>query len=219
MTKRNLLKIILLTGLVLPSVFPVVNAQDLVLNYDGFYNRIKKSKKADYNNTKLGIFLKNRASGQHCQISDARIRLDNAVTIVDIAQDNELMLPFDKALRDDKAKLFITVADESDCDLSFQIMTVSSDVTSYKTGEIVKQIIEFDQFLGDMAGYFGRLNLPTTIGVQIIFAEETQAYTQSGKLFKQGDKVSISQDEILNQHIDGIRFDRKPLRVIPLTEL
>ncbi len=219
MAKRQLYKALLLSSLVLPTAFPVVNAQELVLNYDGFFNRIKKSKKADYENTKLGIFLKNAQTGRNCQINDASIRLDNTITPVTVGADYELMLPYEQKLRDDKAKLFISVEDQASCDLSFQIMTADNEVNAYQTQDILKQIEEFDLFLGDMAGYFGRMKLPVTIGIQLIFDKDTPVYTSSGEFFKQGTQVSISQDEIIEQQIRGIQFERQPLRVIPLTEM
>ncbi len=219
MLKWKIFRTFLCAFLVIASVFPVVSAQELVLNYDDFYNRIKRSKKSDYDNTKLGVFLKNAKTGQNCQIMKANVKLDEQVISVMVAADDELVLPYEQKLRDGKAKLLVSVADQATCDLSFQIMAKIIEVNGYKTQEILKQIVEFDRFLGDRAGYFGRLNLPKTIGIQLIFAEDTTVYTQSGKLFKQGAKVSITQDEINNQQFKGIQFARTPLRVIPLTEI
>lgn len=204
----------LLSSLIAPSL----SAQELVVGYDVFYNRIKNSKKELYVNTKIGVFLNNSQSGNHCQIDNAFINFEGALTDVEIGADNELRLPFNKQLRDDKAKLHVNVADTATCDLTFQIMTDKNVATEYSTQTLVKQIAEFDKFLGDMAGYFGRLNLPTTMGVQFIFDEPVDAFTNDGRVFKSGKQISISQDEIIQSNIAGLKFSKQPLRIIPLTE-
>jgi hypothetical protein len=214
MFKNNFIKAVLLSSLIVPSL----SAQELVVGYDVFYNRIKSSKKEQYINTKLGVFLNNAQTGKHCQINNAFINFEGAITDVKISADNELRLPFNKQLRDDKAKLHVDVEDAVSCDLTFQIMTEKNDATDYSTQVLVKQIKEFDQFLGGMAGYFGRLNLPTTMGVQFIFDEPVDAFTTNGRQFKSGKQISISQDEIIELNIAGLTFSKQPLRIIPLTE-
>lgn len=214
MLKHKMIKAILLSTLVVPTL----SAQELVLGYDGFYNRMKTSKKNEYQNTQLGVFLTNAATKKHCQIEHAVIDFEGAITPVEIGLDYELQLPFNKQLRDDKAKLKISTSDTEQCDLAFQIMTVEHDALEFSTAKIISQVAEFDKFLGDMAGYFGRMNLPATMGVQFVFAQETNATTLAGKHFKQGSKISLSQDEIIAANISGLKFDHKPLRIVPLTE-
>ncbi|QFI37537.1 DUF2987 domain-containing protein [Moritella marina ATCC 15381] len=215
MFNNHFIKVVLLSSLLVPSL----SAQELVVGYDGFYNRIKSSKKEQYDNTKMGVFLNNSQTGKHCQIENAFINFEGAITDVEIGKDSELLLPFNKQLRDDKAKLHVNVTDIASCDLALQIMASENNSTEYSSLALVKQIEEFDLFLGNMAGYFGRMNLPTTIGVQFIFDESVEAYTMSGDLFKSGEQISLSQDEIIRDKIAGIKFSKQPLRIIPLTEI
>ena len=215
MFNNHLIKVVLLSSLLVPSL----SAQELVVGYDGFYNRIKNSKKEQYVNTKIGVFLNNSQTGKHCQIENAFINFEGAITDVEIGADSELLLPFDKDLRDNKAKLHVTVTDTASCDLAFQIMTTENNTVEYSTLSLVKQIEEFDLFLGNMAGYFGRMNLPATVGVQFIFDETVDAYTTDGHLFKSGKQISLSQDEIIRDKIAGIKFSKQPLRIVPLTEI
>ena len=215
MFNNHLIKVVLLSSLLVPSL----SAQELVVGYDGFYNRIKNSKKEQYVNTKIGVFLNNSQTGKHCQIENAFINFEGAITNVEIGADSELLLPFDKNLRDNKAKLHVNVTDTASCDLAFQIMTTENNTVEYSTLSLVKQIEEFDLFLGNMAGYFGRMNLPATVGVQFIFDETVDAYTTSGHLFKSGKQISLSQDEIIRDKIAGIKFSKQPLRIVPLTEI
>ncbi|SQD77278.1 DUF2987 domain-containing protein [Moritella yayanosii] len=215
MFNNHFIKVVLLSSLLVPSL----SAQELVVGYDGFYNRIKNSKKEQYVNTKIGVFLNNSQTGKHCQIENAFINFEGAITDVEIGADFELMLPFDKDLRDNKAKLHVNVTDKASCDVTFQIMTTENNAAEYSTLSLVKQIEEFDLFLGNMAGYFGRMNLPATVGVQFIFDEVVDAYTTSGNLFKSGKQISLSQDEIIRDKIAGIKFSKKPLRIVPLTEI
>ena len=214
MFNNHFIKVVLLSSLLVPSL----SAQELVVGYDGFYNRIKNSKKEQYVNTKIGVFLNNSQTGKHCQIENAFINFEGAITDVEIGADSELLLPFDKDLRDNKAKLHVNVTDKAPCDLAFQIMTTENNTAEYSTLSLVKQIEEFDLFLGNMAGYFGRMNLPATVGVQFIFDETVDAYTTSGNLFKSGKQISLSQDEIIRDKIAGIKFSKQPLRIVPLTE-
>lgn len=215
MFNNHFIKVVLLSSLFAPSL----SAQELVVGYDGFYNRIKNSKKEQYVNTKIGVFLNNSQTGKHCQIENAFINFEGEITNVKIGADSELLLPFNKQLRDDKAKLHVNVTDTASCDLAFQIMTTENDSVEYSTLELVKQIEEFDLFLGNMAGYFGRMNLPATVGVQFIFDEPVEAYTTSGNMFKSGKQISLSQDEIIRDKIAGIKFTKQPLRIVPLTEI
>ena len=215
MFNNHFIKVVLLSSLLVPAL----SAQELVVGYDDFYNRIKSSKKEQYDNTKIGVFLNNSKTGKHCQIEDAFINFEGEITKVEVGADSELMLPFDKQLRDDKAKLHVNVTDSASCDLAFQIMAANNDSAEYSTFALVKQIEEFDLFLGNMAGYFGRMNLPATIGVQFIFDEPVKAYTTSGNMFKSGKQISLSQDEIIRDKIAGIKFTKQPLRIVPLTEI
>lgn len=215
MFNNTFIKVVLLSSLLVPSL----SAQELVVGYDGFYNRIKNSKKEQYVNTKLGVFLNNSQTGKHCQIENAFINFEGAITDVAIGPDFELLLPFNKQLRDDKAKLHVNVMDTATCDVAFQIMATENNTTEFTSLTLVRQIEEFDLFLGNMAGYFGRMNLPTTMGVQFIFDEPVDAYTTSGTLFKSGKQISVSQDEIIRDKIAGIKFSKQPLRIIPLTEI
>lgn len=208
MFNNYFIKVVLLSSLLVPSL----SAQELVVGYDGFYNRIKNSKKEQYVNTKIGVFLNNSQTGKHCQIENAFINFEGAITDVEIGSDSELLLPYDKELRDNKAKLHVNVTDKASCDLAFQIMAAENNSTEYSTLSLVRQIEEFDLFLGNMAGYFGRMNLPATVGVQFIFDEPVDAYTTSGNLFKSGKQISLSQDEIIHDKIAGIRFSKQPLR-------
>lgn len=215
MFNNHFIKVVLLSSLLVPSL----SAQELVVGYDGFYNRIKNSKKEQYVNTKIGVFLNNSQTGKHCQIENAFINFEGAITDVEIGADSELLLPFDKDLRDNKAKLHVNVTDIASCDATFQIMTTENNTAEYSTLSLVKQIEEFDLFLGNMAGYFGRMNLPATVGVQFIFDETVDAYTSNGNLFKSGKQISLSQDEIIRDKITGIKFSKQPLRIVPLTEI
>ena len=215
MFNNHFIKVVLLSSLLVPSL----SAQELVVGYDGFYNRIKNSKKEQYVNTKIGVFLNNSQTGKHCQIENAFINFEGAITDVEIGADSELLLPFDKDLRDNKAKLHVNVTDIASCDATFQIMTTENNASEYSTLSLVKQIEEFDLFLGNMAGYFGRMNLPATVGVQFIFDEPVDAFTISGNLFKSGKQISLSQDEIIRDKIAGIKFSKQPLRIVPLTEI
>lgn len=215
MFNNHFIKVVLLSSLLVPSL----SAQELVVGYDGFYNRIKNSKKEQYVNTKIGVFLNNSQTGKHCQIENAFINFEGAITDVKIGADSELLLPFDKDLRDNKAKLHVNVTDIASCDATFQIMTTENNTAEYSTLSLVKQIEEFDLFLGNMAGYFGRMNLPATVGVQFIFDETVDAYTSNGNLFKSGKQISLSQDEIIRDKITGIKFSKQPLRIVPLTEI
>jgi len=215
MFNNHFIKVVLLSSLLVPSL----SAQELVVGYDGFYNRIKNSKKEQYVNTKIGVFLNNSQTGKHCQIENAFINFEGAITDVEIGADSELLLPFDKDLRDNKAKLHVNVTDKASCDVTFQIMATENNSAEYSTLSLVKQIEEFDLFLGNMAGYFGRMNLPATVGVQFIFDESVDAYTTSGNLFKRGKQISLSQDEIIRDKIAGIKFSKQPLRIVPLTEI
>ncbi|WP_017219966.1 DUF2987 domain-containing protein [Moritella dasanensis] len=215
MFNNHFIKVVLLSSLLVPSI----SAQELVVGYDGFYNRMKSSQKEQFVNTKIGVFLNNSQTGKHCQIENAFINFEGAITDVKVGDDSELLLPFNKQLRDDKAKLHVNVTDKATCDVSFQIMATDTNTTEFTSLTLVKQIEEFDLFLGNMAGYFGRMNLPTTMGVQFIFDEPVDAYTASGTLFKSGTQISVSQDEIIRDKIAGITFSKKPLRIVPLTEI
>ena len=215
MFNNHFIKVVLLSSILLPPL----SAQELVVGYDGFYNRIKNSKKEQYVNTKIGIFLNNSQTGKHCKIEHAFINFEGEITDVEVGVDSELLLPFNKQLRDDKAQLHVNVVDSATCDLAFQIMTAKNNAAEYSTLTLVKQIAEFDLFLDNMAGYFGRMNLPTMTGVQFIFDETVDAYTTSGTLFKSGKQISVSQDEIIRDKIAGIKFSKQPLRIIPLTDI
>ena len=89
-----------LFGLVLPalvcgSVFAAENVMSL--SYDGFFDRIEKLDKPEFQNVKLAFYLTEMSTGKPCGIKSVELKTKLKSKKVYFYESGEVVLPFDNS--------------------------------------------------------------------------------------------------------------------------
>ncbi len=146
---------------------------DVQVPYEGFYDQLKVAEKEEYTKVKTGFFLVNTENGQHCTLDSVLIASDQRTETVAIGKDNEIMLPFDKELDQDKAKITLHYSESQQCNISVQPMAredYKNHITLAELKEVDKQLFAL---LQDSAGFWGKRFLPEFKGVTLLLDKET----------------------------------------------
>ncbi|WP_240223866.1 DUF2987 domain-containing protein [Rheinheimera hassiensis] len=145
---------------------------DLLLSYNGFYNRMKKLQQPEYSDITLAFALTGERSGQACKYYSLGLKSDLHDITLDIAGNGEISLPYDEALKDSNAILEVLQADNAEpCQVQFRLrsrMRLANDLTLPQLQHYRSQ---FDVLLDDMAG-LSKYWLPEVSGVIVEFADD-----------------------------------------------
>lgn len=158
-----------------------LQAQTIALDYSGFYKYLEKVEKAKVEHAELGFYL-TRADGQGlCSIESGDVRVDEELKgAVTILPHGQFIIPEDKELDLDKAKVVLAVRDETQCDISIQIQA------NLDAGEIAMSTlrqVEDDMYrlLQKMAGWPGKYFVPELQGLKLnpaVLATQVQGKEQ-----------------------------------------
>ncbi|MDF3127323.1 DUF2987 domain-containing protein [Rheinheimera sp. 1928-s] len=148
---------------------------DTVFNYDGFYSRMKKSEKVEFSDITLAFMLQKTGTNDPCVVDNAVITTDISEAPLTIANNGELILPYDELLNSRKALIVLKQPESAQsCDLNFKLrskMPVPQQVTIAQLRKLQSQ---FDELLDSLAG-LGKYWLPDVSGLTLHFATEVMA--------------------------------------------
>lgn len=148
---------------------------DTVFNYDGFFARMKKSEKVEFSDITLAFMLQRAGSTESCVVDNALITTDISEAPLTIANNGELILPYDDLLNRRKALIILKQPEGAQsCDLNFKLrskMPVPQQVT---VAQLRKLQSQFDELLDSLAG-LGKYWLPDVSGLTLHFATEVMA--------------------------------------------
>ncbi|MEH8020853.1 MULTISPECIES: DUF2987 domain-containing protein [Rheinheimera] len=160
-----------LLSLLLLLATPV--SADLMMNYNGFYARMKKLQQPEYSDITLAFALIGERSGQPCRFYSLKLVSDRHDIALDIAGNGEISLPYDEALKDSNAILTVLQADNAEpCQIQFKLRSRMRLNTSLELATVQHYQRQFTLLLDDMAGFSKRW-LPAVEGVIVEFAEDT----------------------------------------------
>lgn len=163
------MKFLTLLALVIASS---VSAKETVFQYDGFYSRLKKSEQATYSHVTLAFLLRQQQSDRVCDIQAAFITTDLLKEPLILANNGELLLPYDQNLNDNKAKIRLEqAADAKDCDLNFRLRNKLPLEKTLSLAELHQMHGQFKALMADMAG-LAKYFLPEMPGVSLQFAAD-----------------------------------------------
>jgi hypothetical protein len=151
--------------LLLLLIFTAPTAADVLLNYNGFYGRMKKLQLPEYSDITLAFALVGEQSGRACQFYSIKLISQEHNIILDVAQNGEISLPYDESLKNSNAMLEVLQADNTEpCQLQFRLrsrMRLSADVD---LDTLIHFRRQFELLLDDIAG-FSKYWLPDVVGV------------------------------------------------------
>lgn len=157
--------------LLLSLLFSGPACADLLLNYNGFYHRMKKLQQPEFSDITLAFALTGERSGQACKYYSLGLKSDLHNLALDIAGNGEISLPYNEALKDSNAILEVLQADNAEpCQVQFRLrsrMRLENDLT---LSQLQHYRSQFDLLLDDMAG-LGKYWLPEVSGIIVEFAD------------------------------------------------
>ncbi|GAA5187961.1 DUF2987 domain-containing protein [Ferrimonas gelatinilytica] len=156
-------------------------SQALMLDYGGFYDRMKVVNKADYPLVSIAFYLNHRARMVPCEITHAALRFKGEILPLGVNTHNELLLPFKAEFKTDKAVLDLTVEEGAQCDFAMQLRYADPLQSTFSPVELAALIQQFDQVLKGFAGFPFRLLQPDVTGVVIQLAPDSLATGESGQ--------------------------------------
>ncbi|EGM78022.1 Protein of unknown function (DUF2987) [Rheinheimera sp. A13L] len=173
---------------VLASVLVIFSGSalaDTVFNYDGFYARMKKSEKVEFSDITLAFMLQKAGTNEACVVDKALITTDISEAPLTIANNGELILPYDDLLNRRKALIILKQPEGAEsCDLNFKLrskMPVPQQVTVAQLRKLQRQ---FDELLDSLAG-LGKYWLPDVTGLTLHFATEVMAQSTDATVQQQ----------------------------------
>ncbi|RRS08963.1 DUF2987 domain-containing protein [Pseudoalteromonas sp. J010] len=130
-------------------------ANTVTFSYDSFYDRLKVVNKGEFEFARIGFYLVDTASMQPCQISSGNIVTESASFQLSFTEEAQLLLPFDKTLDKDKAKVIIdTQGGNAECQLKMQIEADLFHADSISRSDLYRMQVEFESLLADLSGFF-----------------------------------------------------------------
>ena len=208
-----------LLPLLLLAVTPV--SADLLLNYNGFYGRMKKLQQPEYSDITLAFALTGEKTGAPCRFYSIKLISDIHDITLDMAGNGEISLPYDQALKDSNAVLQVLQADNVEaCQVQFRLRSRMRLPTELSVTQLAHYRSQFDLLLDDMAG-LGKYWLPQVSGVIVEFADTVQLPVM------QPDNAAVTQCMEKRCHIrlnqalpdnSSWLFQQRPAYLLPLID-
>uniref|UniRef100_A0A486XTM7 DUF2987 domain-containing protein n=1 Tax=Rheinheimera sp. BAL341 TaxID=1708203 RepID=A0A486XTM7_9GAMM len=194
---------------------------DLVLNYNGFYGRMKKLQQPEYSDITLAFALTGETSGKPCQFYSIKLLSDQHDIVLDMAGNGEISLPYDEALKNSNAILQVLQADNVEaCQVQFRLRSRMRLPTELSLSQLSHYRSQFDLLLDDMAG-LGKYWLPEVNGLIVEFADTVAppTMTQENAEVTQcsANRCYIRLDTALPQDSKWL-FQQRPSYVLPLID-
>ncbi|MDR7119785.1 DUF2987 domain-containing protein [Rheinheimera soli] len=164
---------------------------DTVFNYDGFYARMKKSEKVEFSDITLAFMLQKAGTNETCVVDKAMITTDISEAPLTIANNGELILPYDDLLNRRKALIILKQPEGAEsCDLNFKLRSKIPVPQQATVAQLRKLQSQFDELLDSLAG-LGKYWLPDVRGLTLHFTTEVMA---------QSADATVQQQLLCEQH-------------------
>ncbi len=193
---------------------------DLVLSYDGFFDRIKKFDDPEFSNVKLAFYLKTLKTNQACKINSVYLKTKLKSKKVYFYETGEIVLPFDIQLDLDKANVVINKQTDEECGLDMRIESVALLNKTMTKDEINSLINTFKLALDKQAGMMSFL-LPEVKGVTFV-GEQGKSLaiknTLVGSCSEKGCSITKSDLDDLYSEEKLIEFNAAPVKAVPFIQ-
>jgi hypothetical protein len=155
------------------------SAEEFVMSYDGFYDRLKVVNKGDFQYARVNFYISDIGTNEACAIKSGTILTENNEYPLNFTDKAQLLLPFDKQLDTDKAVIVVQPQNPShDCQLKLQVEANELSGLVFSKQSLYKINAELDELLTDLSGFFvSKLMwflLPEQKGVAVTFKAPMQ---------------------------------------------
>ncbi|WP_084144588.1 DUF2987 domain-containing protein [Ferrimonas kyonanensis] len=171
-----------LTGMLLAASLALpFSASALTLDYKGFYDRMDKLYEPDVNRMKLVFYFNHRQKHRPCRIDDGAILSHGKRLPLLVGDDQQLLLPFDRSLRESSAVIRVELENDNQCDFAMQLQAEVLDKRRYLVEDVADIQLQMNTLMRAYAGVgFGWLQ-PEVKGVTFTLAPASKAqFTNPG---------------------------------------
>jgi hypothetical protein len=218
--KTPTFKALLLCSLLFSTLLVHANTKELILSYDGFFDRIEKLDEPQFATVKLAFYLRDIVTNKSCVIKDVKLKTKLKSRDVYFYDTGEILIPYDKQLDLDKANVVINHNDNAQCNLDMRLEAVTqfSEVVQLKS--IVELIDTLDAALKEQGGMMAFL-MPDVNGVTFIgengiglkVIESDSGLKHAGDSYCKDNRCTITKNNIKDVSA-SIKLSAKPVRVI-----
>lgn len=203
---------LLLTHLLLSCLFLTqfsAYSAPFSLEYQGFYQRLKKVNKGHFQLVEVAFLVPNK---NKCRILSGNIATEKKTYPLSYNKEQQLYIPYDPQLKTDRALIHMDIkGDAKDCSLMMQVRVKNPKLTY--SGVELKQIqTEMDTLLSDMQGFPMRYFSEPISGINIEFNEPTQVSIDGGQVYL-GQQYHLHHKAI--DKLSQITFSQQPKLMSP----
>lgn len=186
----------------------------LILNYDGFFDRIAKLDKPEFSTVKLAFYLKLKSNGSICPVESVDLKTKLKSRTVYFDEWAEILIPYDKQLDLDKAQLVINKQTKSECVMDMRIEAVANYGKEINPKSLSQLSNTFDLALKEQAGMMSFL-MPDVEGITVISKEDLTILNINNEVGDcNGNRCTITNNQ-LNKLKEDLIFSSRPHRIIP----
>lgn len=189
---------------------------EMVLNYDGFFDRIEKLDEPNLMGVKLAFYLKQASDNQICPINSVKLKTKLKEKPVYFYDSGEIVLPYDKQLDLDKAKVVIEKDTLEECGLDMRLESTELFASEVEAKRIKTLTLQFDEALESLAGMMAFLT-PDVVGLTFVGQSGGDLRIVNSKLGScNSNRCTITTKEL--EGVDSVLFSEAPSKALPFIE-
>jgi hypothetical protein len=194
---------------------------DLLLNYNGFFGRMKTLQQPGYSDITLAFALTETGSSTPCQFYRLRLVSPEHDIPLDIAANGEISLPYDETLKHSNALLEVLQADNvPPCQVEFRLRSRLRLAKELPLNQLQHFRRQFNTVLHDLAG-ISKYWLPEVNGVIAVFNQPPDVLPLSeaaaNAIQCQGLRCTVWLDNTLPED-SRWQFSQRPAYLLPLMQ-
>ncbi|WP_299005809.1 DUF2987 domain-containing protein [uncultured Shewanella sp.] len=188
------------------------SAASFSLEYQGFYQRLKKVEQGHFQLVDMAFFVPNK---QECRIMSGNISTEKHSYPLTYNNEQQLYLPFDARLKSDRALINMEIeGDVKHCGIMMQVR-VKHPKKAYKADSIKQIQNEMNGLLKSMQGFPMKYFFKPISGLNIEFDEPTQVSIDGIQVFV-GEKFHLGHKKI--EQLSTMTFSHEPKLMSPWFE-
>lgn len=211
--------VILLTSLIFHGSVHA-NDNQLVLNYDGFFDRIEDLDEPEYQDIKLAFYFMDKV-GKACPVKSVKLQTKLKELEVYYLPSGEILLPFDHQLDADKAAIVIEKQDDEICGLDMRLETSILFEDKVDVSKAKSLVGTFDLALNDLAGMMS-FTLPDVVGVTFKSEDNgvlTIKNSQVGQCESNVCTLTLAELALYQeQNLETINFSHSIVKAVPFIQ-
>ena len=185
----------------------------MILNYDGFFDRIEKFDSPEFVGVKLGFYLRKLNDGGVCPIESVRLKTKLKDKPVYFLESGEIILPYDKQLDLDKAHVVIEKRTFEECGLDMRLESTKLFEKEVPAESVKELVRSFDKALKEQAGMMSFLT-PDVVGVTFLIDKDQELSIVNSEVGDcKNNRCTITTKDLTNT--DVILFSQLPKKAIP----